>query len=229
MSLKSPSAQRVIIGATIVTMLFYVVPLFSPLAYPFTLFSTFVHEMGHGVAALLVGGEFVSFKMWSNGSGVAQITGDFGRLSRALVAAAGLIGPSIIAVFYFFGAGSSRKARAVLAVSGIVALVALLLLIRNIFGIFFVGGFSGLCFLGAFYKPEWAQSLVAFFGCELALSVFARSDYLFKSEAVTEAGIMPSDVSQIASALFLPYWFWGALCGLISLIVLGFGIKNSFK
>lgn len=223
------SHQGLIIGASIVTMLVYLVPFLGPLSYPFMLFSTFVHEMGHGIAAILAGGEFLSFKMWSNGSGVAQISGEFGRLSRAFIAAAGLVGPSFIATFYFMGAKTEQRARIVLGLSGIIAIFSLMLLIRNLFGIFFIGGFAGLCFIGAFYKPAIAQGLVAFFACELSLSVFARSDYLFKREAVTTAGLMPSDVSHIAEALFLPYWFWGIVCGLISLLVLSFGIKNSFK
>ena len=33
-----------------------------------------------------------------------------------------------------------------------------------------------------------------------------------------------SDVANMAEALFLPYWFWGAVCGAISLAVLAFGL-----
>jgi hypothetical protein len=40
---------------------------------------------------------------------------------------------------------------------------------------------------------------------------------------------MPSDVSVMAQALFLPYWFWGAACGAISLLFLWTGARAYFR
>jgi hypothetical protein len=55
------------------------------------------------------------------------------------------------------------------------------------------------------------------------LSVFSRGDYLFTDVARTQNGAMPSDVANMANALFLPYWFWGAACGLFSVAMLALG------
>ena len=74
-----------------------------------------------------------------------------------------------------------------------------------------------------------AQTLVTFLAAQLSLSVFSRSDYLFTDVAQTSAGTMPSDVAQMADALWLPYWFFGALCGVFSIGVLVFGIKRIFR
>ena len=60
-------------------------------------------------------------------------------------------------------------------------------------------------------------------------SVFARGDYLFTPVAETAGGAMPSDVGQIAAALVLPYWFWGAVCGGISVLVLGYGVRSYWR
>lgn len=63
--MNKPSAYKIswlTIGVTFVTLILYFVPLLSPLAYPFMLLSTLAHEMGHGLAAVLVGGHFDSFK-----------------------------------------------------------------------------------------------------------------------------------------------------------------------
>jgi hypothetical protein len=73
--------------------------------------------------------------------------------------------------------------------------------------------------------PDEANRFVAaFFGVQLALSVFSRSDYLWATVARTGAGEMMSDTAQMAAALWLPAWFWGALCGAFSLVVLGVGV-----
>lgn len=47
----NPQAWWVIL-ASLLTMVLYLVPFLHPLAYPFMLLSTLVHEMGHGFSAL---------------------------------------------------------------------------------------------------------------------------------------------------------------------------------
>ena len=78
-------------------------------------------------------------------------------------------------------------------------------------------GKSAIVYRGQGWIPRFT---LVFLAVQLALSVFSRSDYLFTSVARTGAGPMPSDVAQMASALFLPFWFWGAACGALSLAVL---------
>jgi hypothetical protein len=40
---------------------------------------------------------------------------------------------------------------------------------------------------------------------------------------------MLSDVGVMADALWLPYWFWGALCGALSLVFLWLGARMFFR
>jgi hypothetical protein len=222
--------SRIVILASVLTLFLYFVPFLSPIAYPFILLSTLVHEMGHGIAAILVGGHFDSFKMWANGSGVAQISGNFGAWSRALVAAAGLMGPSLVAGLFFLAVKSAQRSRFMLAGFGILLVLSIMLVVRNLFGVFFVAAIVFLCFYFSLGNgKKYCQIILAFFAAQLALSVFSRSDYLFTDTAKTSAGIMPSDVAQIAEALFLPYWFWGICCGLFSVAVLIFGIRRVFR
>jgi len=59
--------------------------------------------------------------------------------------------------------------------------------------------------------------------------VFSRGDYLFTPVAQTSAGNFQSDVSNMAAALFLPYWFWGAACGAISVLALCIGLRSVWR
>ena len=73
-----------------------------------------------------------------------------------------------------------------------------------LFGFLFVGATAILCFLTAWKAKPWLSHVVLlFFSCQLALSVFSRSDYLFTDVAQTGNGPMPSDVAQMADALLL--------------------------
>ena len=68
-------ARWTLVISAAVTIALYAIPQGHYVAYPLMLISTVVHEMGHGIASLLVGGDFIDFRMWSNGSGVARHTG----------------------------------------------------------------------------------------------------------------------------------------------------------
>ena len=189
------------------------------------LLSTLVHELGHGLAAVVVGGDFVSLEMFADGSGVAATAHSGGRTARAIISAGGLVGPAMVACGLFFAARTERRARLALSVLAGVLGLAVVLVVRNLFGVGYVLVLSGLLAAVVRFGSAWgARFGLVFLAVQLALSVFSRRDYLFTPIARTGAGDMPSDVALIADALFLPYWLWGGVCGLISAAVLALGI-----
>jgi len=216
--------------SSFITILFYIIPFLHILAYPFILLSTLVHEMGHGVGALLVGGNFHSFKMWFDASGVASISGNFGNFAKAFVAAAGLVGPAVVAGIFFIGSKSIKRSQFMLAFFSVILVLSLILVVRNLFGICFVSLLAIFCFYCSLgFLKSYAQIVLSFLAIQLSLSVFSRSDYLFTKYAITNMGVMPSDVEQMSQALVLPYWFFGALCAMFSLLVLIIGFKSLLK
>ena len=223
-------ARLVLLVSVALTVALYIVPYGQYLAYPLMLLSTLAHEMGHGVAALLVGGSFHRFEMWPDGSGVAVWSGNVGPLSRAMVAAGGLVGPAVAAAAGFAVGRTVRGARGALTGLAAVMFLALLLVVRNLFGVIFVGVvLFGCAFAARKATGEVAQLLLIFLAVQLALSVFSRGDYLFTPVAETGAGTMPSDVGQMANALLFPYWFWGIVCGAVSVAVLLYGVKAYWR
>jgi len=224
-------AAGFLVGSIIVTILLYhVIPYGRTIGYPLMLLSTLVHEMGHGIAAMLAGGSFEKFEMFADGSGVAYSRGAFGRFGKAFISAGGLVGPALVGGVGFVIGRTPKAARIGLAAFGIVMLIALLLVVRSVFGVVFVSVTAAVCLLIAFKARPWvSQVAVVFLAVQLALSVFSRGDYLFTQWANTGSGRMPSDVQKMSEALFLPYWFWGAACGLISIAVLLVGLRLFFK
>jgi len=214
-------ARIVLVVSIVLTIALYFLPFARIIARPLVLFSTLVHELGHGVAAILVGGRFEALLMWSDGSGVATWTALVGRIGHATIAAGGLVGPSIGAAICLAAGRRPKTAQFTLVTLGILFIVAEIFVVRTLFGAVYVAAVA-LIFLaaGTLAKPWFAQLLLVFVGVQLALSVFSRGDYLFTAVANTSAGVMPSDTAQIAEALILPYWFWGACCGLFSITVL---------
>lgn len=192
------------------------------------LFSTLTHELGHAVTSLLLGGGVESVTIEWDASGLTESRVSDSRLVLALVAAGGLVGPSIAAAILFWSAqGSDAKLHLTTRIFGAGLMLTGLLVARSFWALVFTVGLGALLLVLAGRLERFQlESLVVFIGVQLGLSVFTRSSYLFTREA---APGMPSDVAQMAQALFLPFWFWGILCGLISVAVLFWGCRCYVK
>lgn len=205
----------------LVTIALYVIPNAWYLAYPLMLISTVVHELGHGIAALLVGGEFRELHIYANGSGVAPYAGVDGGAANAFVSAGGLCGPAVAAGVFLILGQRPVWAKRCLGAFGVFLVFTVALWVRSPFGIAFVGALAAACLAIAIYTTaETAQIALVFVATQLALSVYSRGDYLFTQWADTGAGRLPSDVQNMATALGGPYWLWGLLCALFSALVL---------
>lgn len=221
-----PGALQSLLAASALTLVLYLVPQLQLLAWPLILVSTLVHELGHGLTALALGGDFVALYIWPDASGVAIYVADFGRLRHALVAAGGLLGPPFAATALFVAGRHPRAAHRALGASALVLLLVLALWARNPFGAGFILGLViALGWLAWRGPARAAQVATVFLAVQLALSVFSRGDYLFMQTAATAQGPGPSDVGQIEQALLLPYWFWGALIAAASLALLWHGLR----
>ncbi len=224
-------AGKALLLSVVITAGLYVIPKGQYIAYPLLLVSTLVHELGHGVAAVLMGGTFHKFVMHWDGSGVAFHSGAYGSAARAFISAGGLCGPAVGAAVCFLGARRTRTSRWTLGSFGALLVLAEILVVRNGFGFGFVAVLAAvLLVLAIWASPEVAQFGLIFFGVQLALSVFSRGDYLFTDSAgVIDGAKLPSDTKQMEVALGLPYWFWGGLCAAFSIAVLALGLWSFLR
>ena len=210
--------------AIAVTLALYWVPFLHWLAWPLLLLSTLAHELGHGLGALLLGGRLQALLLWPDGSGLAAYSGRFSSLQLATIAATGLLGPPLAAFVLLLAGRSSRAAHAALAVFALLLAACVLLWAGSLFTVLVCLALVALLGLLAWRaSPALSQVVCVFLAVQLALASFSRSDYLFTAQAHTAQGVMPSDVAQIAAALWLPYWFWGGLIALLSLALLALG------
>jgi Peptidase M50B-like len=95
----------------------------TDLLYPFRLLTTFVHEAGHGLSAILSGGAFLEFRVFPNGAGVATTAGG----SRFLVLNMGYLGAALFGAALFFAANRIENARLVAFFTGLFFAICALL------------------------------------------------------------------------------------------------------
>ncbi len=200
------------------------VPILGLVGHVLLLFSTLAHELGHGLTTILLGGHFESLKIHWDASGETGSLYQAGAFRAAAIAAGGLIGPSFAASWLFWAArGSDRRLRWTTQILGATLILIGILTGRSFWALVFTVGVGPLLFFaGRRLSRQGLEAAVVFVGVQLGLSVFTRSDYLFTQWAGPG---LPSDVAQIANNLLLPYWFWGVLCGAISLAVLFWGFR----
>lgn len=135
-----------IIGIALVVFLLLQIPYLGAFQYPFRLLGTWFHEMGHGLTALCIGGDFKFLEIYENGGGVAytSITNRFLSLStsKALVAMGGLLGPAVTGAAFIASAKYQKTAVILLrALIGMIVL-SLLLWVRSFWGILVMGVFA---------------------------------------------------------------------------------------
>ena len=213
----------------------YHIPYGNLILYPFSLVFTFIHEMGHGITAILVGGQFKDFVMSLDGSGLASAMVPSSRFAMAAYAAGGLLAPPIVAAICLFISKNPKLSRITWYAFAAICVISIVLVVRNTFGIFFVALCGVASFaLAKFPKtdaiPRYAMLVLAI---TQLTSVFARGDYLFvkyaSGDSMNPATQQLSDVGAIAEQLFLPYWFWGGLIAIFSIIILILGIRAFFR
>jgi hypothetical protein len=220
-----------LIATALLVFIVWQIPLFGSLIlYPLTLLGTFVHEMGHGLAALILGQSFHSMVMNLDGSGMAQWSGSAGRLTVAAIAAAGLMGPSIIGALLLIFSRSSRSARMMLKGMSLFLVFSAIFWVRNAFGLAFVASFATFFwFVSKIPSDRTSAFVIHVVAITLCLSIFRDIDYMFLKQAIVSGAINDSDSQQIANALFLPYWFWGLLVAALSILFMGIGISIATK
>jgi len=190
------------------------------LLYPFALLSTWAHELGHGVTAVLVGGRFDRLEVHSNLNGLAY-SSRVGPLGQAIVAAGGLLAPAAAGGLVIVLGSRPETAPWVLTGLAAVLVASVLLVVRNGFGWMALSAMGAGLVAIALYAPVELRIFIAqLIGIQFAFASWGSLNYMFtKSFIGTDGRRINSDTQNIAQVLILPYWFWGAIIALISLSI----------
>jgi hypothetical protein len=208
-------------AAVAITVAAWLLPLGGLVIYPFTLLATWAHEMGHGIMALLVGGEFMKLEIYPTLGGAASTFPGEGTLGPALVAAGGLLAPSILGAAVVAVSPRRGWAQGILGVlAGLLAL-SVIFFVRNLFGIIAIAALAALLVLAGWrLNPWWRFIVVQLIGIQLSLSPLRGWRYLFVDRVTVGGQVLPSDTAAIGNALFGPYWLWGILILAFDLAIL---------
>jgi hypothetical protein len=218
-----------LIAVAVITVVLWQVPGGNYLLYPFTILATWFHETAHGLMALLLGGRFAKLVIYSNGSGVAYYSGPLflEPIGRAIVAAAGPMGPPLAGALLILASRRMRTTSLGLNVLSIFLFVTTIIWVRSLFGLVAIP-LIGLMVMGISLKGSnrLQRLAVQFLGVQACVSTYRQIDYLF-SYSAGPLGI--SDTAQIQQILILPYWFWGGVITVSSLCILIHSLRIAYR
>lgn len=175
----------------------------SVVVYPFRLFVVFLHEAGHGVAAVLTGGSVVSIAISPDEGGVCVTRGGI----PLVVLNAGYLGSLLFGALFLLLGARRRNAAPVVGAIGAFTTLAALLYLRSWFGLGYTL-LSGLALLlvALRLQPAASEWLLAAIGSMSMLYAVAdiASDVIFRHPG-------NSDAAALARLTGIPALLWGCL------------------
>lgn len=202
-------------AAVAVSLVLSLTPWGRILLYPFKLFTTWVHECGHALMTVLVGGQVTSITIQPDTSGLTQGLVPTGRVSRGLVASSGYLGATVVGCLLLAATRVEKWAHVILMALGGVMLLTLIVWMRNLFGFAVVLAWGlalvALARQGIGHGPRFLLSL-------LAIQVALNSVYDIRVLFLIDGG--PSDAATMSGLFLAPSWLWASLWMLTSVAML---------
>lgn len=203
-------------AAVAVSLAVSLTPWGETLLYPFKLFTTWVHECGHALAAVLVGGRVTSITIAPDTSGLTQSLVPDSRIARGVVASSGYLGAAAVGCLLMAATRVEKWGHAVLLGLGLTMLATVVVWMRNLFGVAIVLGWSvALIALARTRVPEAARFLLSLLAIQVALNAVYDIRVLFRIDHG------PSDAATMSGLFLLPSWIWATLWMLTSIALLG--------
>lgn len=216
-------------AAFVIVLIVWQIPALNGLLYPFRFFVTTIHELGHGLAALLTGGRFLEYQVFANGAGVATTAGG----TRWVIIMGGYLGTAIFGAALLMLTNSTRRTRWIAFALGVVFLGLGLAFARSLPALLTTGIMAvTLILLGLRAYPAintLVLNLLAMItGLNAVLDLLGLLNSL-NSSVITSLGGVPNDayaMHQLVGLLSPQAWamFWIAL----SVLLLGASVYFTF-
>lgn len=190
----------------------------SFVVYPFRIFVVFLHEISHGLAAVVTGGAIESIGLSFDEGGVCRTRGGW----PFLILNAGYLGSLLWGAAFLVLGERRRRSRTAIALIGAFTLVVTLFYVRTLFGFAYgLGAGLALVAVAAKLRPAVSEVLLAAIGATSALYAVwdIASDVLFRHSN-------ESDAAALAALTGIPAIVWGTLWIAVSVGVLGYVVRR---
>lgn len=196
-----PQANGKTLGLIIVTFVFTAFFWNSPFIYPVKIFTVLLHEISHGLAAVLTGGSLVRIELSPGLGGVAYTDGG----SRVAILTAGYLGSCIFGGLIMVAAARTNYDKAISVSIGAAVLAIALFFVRSAFGFVYCFEFSVVMVaVGLRASEKVNDALLMFIGlnCSLYAIIDIKEDLIART-------IPCSDAYRLSEIIPLPSFLIG--------------------
>ncbi len=215
--------------AFLVVLVIWQIPDLNGLLYPFRFFVTTVHELGHGLAAIVSGGYFVHYEVYPNGAGIALTGGG----TRWLVVSAGYLGTAVFGAALLYAANHIRRVGLLAIGLGAAFAVATILFARSLTAIL-AGGIAAaaLILIGWKAPPPVATFALNFLAIITGLNALLDLWGLLNSMGdlrVAMLGGVPNDAYSMSLLFPLPPVVWALIWIALAVGLLALATYYTFR
>jgi len=199
-------------------------PVLRYLVYPFTIFSTFIHEICHGLAAVFVGGKIVKIFIYPDGSGLCYYLMR-GMSGRGFVSSAGYQGTAVVGCLFLLLRRTKRGPRVGMTIMALFMFLSVILWIRNPFGIIMM-----LLLTVLFALASWKLSsgrirdLYVTITVTTTLNAITSVTILFGSNFTVGGETFPTDAHTMADLTGMHRFGWALMWLLLALFLALIGL-----
>lgn len=209
--------------AVVIVFILWNVPQLDALLYPFRLFVTYVHEAGHGLMAILTGGQFLRFEILPGGSGQAITAGG----SRALILPAGYLGAALFGAALFYAVNRFRYTHAISFGLGIALIIVSLAFGRFSITALLVGLAFGAVLIGLAYKAGREINALVLNLLAILTGLNAVLDVIFLvGNSSAALGSVRNDAAAFSAEVFplVPAPVWALVWVVLAVFILGLAV-----
>mmetsp|Transcript_3283 Transcript_3283/g.9107 ORF Transcript_3283/g.9107 Transcript_3283/m.9107 type:complete len:361 (-) Transcript_3283:150-1232(-) len=192
--------------------------------YPFTIYSTWIHEFCHGMAAIILGGEISKLQIFPDTSGLAYTAiPSYDR--RGFVASAGYQGTAIIGFLLLVFRRTKRGPRTGTMIIALTMILTCILYIRNAFGLAFLSG-MGIVLLGlaVLLPSSHIRNLYTVLAVTCSMNAITSVHDLFGSNHVVNGQASETDAHTMAEVKGGSYVMWAILWLVLACVLTLLGI-----
>lgn len=208
---------------TIAILICMNIPFVRYALYPFDVYSTWVHELCHGLAALMTGGKIVKLEIFPDTSGLA--TSAINPARRGFVSSAGYQGTAIMGFFLLIFRRTKRGPRSGTMGLAITMVLSCILWVRNVFGFSFLLC-MGLVLAGLAYKlpSTHIRNLYIILSVTCSMNAISHVHDLFGLNNYINGEALSSDAHTMADVVGGSFMAWAILWLILAIVLTVLGI-----
>lgn len=195
----------------------------SPYIFPFKIIVVFFHELSHGIAAIVTGGEIVRIEVSYQVGGVCWTSGG----SRLLTLSAGYLGSLLFGAGILLASAKSEHDSIIIGLFGALLTGVAIIYVRPFigFGFLFCVVMGAALMAGALFIPTIVNDFI--------LKVVGLTSMLYAPldifDDVLKRSHLRSDATMLAELTYIPSTVWGVIWILISIIIIGLVVRELLR